>query len=140
MGFDNILFMGGLQAAGILSSTAHGCMRYKINKFSGLDTLLGKGWHFRGINEHGDYAHVDLQSVEFYLSKQCKFVEYTPPQSADGTIQKVHTDVGYSLSFSLNINGEMHLYLEKIKIYLVSRYKLTYIKCLLLLYIIVLVG
>jgi len=49
------------------------------------------------INEHGDYAYVDLQSVEFYLSKRCRFVEYSPPQSGH---LKIHTDVGYSLSFS----------------------------------------
>jgi len=40
MSFDNIIFIGGLQAAGILSSTVHGYLRYKINKFSDLDTLL----------------------------------------------------------------------------------------------------
>jgi len=44
-------------------------MRYKINNFSDLDTLLGKGWHFQRINEHGDYAYIDLESVEFYLRK-----------------------------------------------------------------------
>jgi len=57
---------------------------------------LVKTGTFDELNEHG--AHVDLQSVEFCLSKQCKFVEYSYP--TDGTIQKVHTDVGYSLSFS----------------------------------------
>ena len=46
MGFDNILFVGGLQAAGTPSSMKNGYMRYKINNFSDLDTLLGKGWHF----------------------------------------------------------------------------------------------
>jgi len=45
-GFNNILFVDGLQATGTPSSMKNGYMRYKINNFSDLDTLLGKGWHF----------------------------------------------------------------------------------------------
>jgi len=105
-----------------------------------IDTLLGKGWHFWGINEHGDYAHVDLQSVEFYLSKQRKFVEYTLPQSADGTIQKVYIlmYVGYSLNFSFKRKWGNASTFGKDKNIIGEQIQVDLYKCLLLLCIVLL--
>jgi len=40
MRFDDLLFVGGLKAAGTPSTTKHGYTRYKINNYSDLDTLL----------------------------------------------------------------------------------------------------
>ena len=100
MGFDYLLFVGGLQAAGAATRSAQGKTRFKIQAYSDLDFLLGKNWHYRGINKHGDYAYVVLDSVEFYLSKRPNVVEYMPPQSANDTITATHTDAGYSLTFS----------------------------------------
>ena len=99
MGFDYLLFKGGLQAAGIPKSKV-GVARYKIQQYSDLDCLFGHNWHYRGINKHGDYAYVSLESIEFYLCKRRCLVEYYPPQSADESITESHKDTGYSLTFS----------------------------------------
>ena len=100
MGFDYLLFVGRLQAAGAATRSAQGKTKYKIQAYSDLEFLLGKNWHYRGINKYGDYAYVALDSVEFYLSKRPNVVEYMPPQSANNTITGTHTDTGYSLTFS----------------------------------------
>ena len=101
MGFDYLLFVGGLQAAGVATRNAiQGNTKYKIQAYSDLNFLLGKNWHYRGINKHGDYAYVVLDSVEFYLSKRPKVVEYMPPQSENDTITATHNDAGYSITFT----------------------------------------
>lgn len=100
MGFDYLLFMGGLQAAGVAVRSVQGNTRYKIQAYSDLDFLLGRNWHYRGINKHGDYAYVALDSIEFYLRKRPNIVEYMPPQLAFNTITATHTDAGYSLTFT----------------------------------------
>ena len=100
MGFDYLLFMGGLQVAGVTKRSVQGNTRYRIQAYSDLDFLLGKNWHYRGINKHGDYAYIDLDSIEYHLSKRPNVVEYMPPQSSNDTITAAHTDAGYLLTFS----------------------------------------
>ena len=100
MGFDYLLFVGGLQAAGVTTRSIQGNTRYTIQAYSDLDFLLGKNWQYRGINKHGDYAYIDLDSVEYYIRKRPKVVEYMPPQSPNGNITAIHTDAGYTLTFS----------------------------------------
>lgn len=99
MGFDYLLFKGGLQAAGNPKGPKAGIARYRIQQYSDLDSLLGHNWHYRGINKHGDYAYVSLESIEFYLCKRRHLVEYHPAESADSSITELHTDTGYSLTF-----------------------------------------
>ena len=100
MGFDHLLFVGDLQATGIAKTSVRGITRYKIQAYNDLDFLLGTNWHYRGIKKNGDYVYIVLDSVEYYLSKRPTVVEYMPPQSANNTITAVHTDAGYSLTFS----------------------------------------
>jgi len=69
MGFDCLLFRGGLQTAGTPTRCVQESQRYKVEHFSDLDSLLGHNWHYRGINPHGDYAYIVLDSIEFYLHK-----------------------------------------------------------------------
>lgn len=64
MSFDILLFNGGLKVAGVPSKVVHGTQRYKINHFRNLTPLLGSHWHFRGLNNHGDYGYVILETVE----------------------------------------------------------------------------
>ena len=71
MGFDYLLFKGGLEAAGVAKESTRGIQRYGLERYSDLDHLLGDNWHFRGINDRGDYGYVILDSVEYYLSKRC---------------------------------------------------------------------
>ena len=42
MGFDYLLFAGGLQATGIAKTYVQGNTRYKLQAYSDLDFLLGK--------------------------------------------------------------------------------------------------
>ena len=41
-----------------------------------------------------------MDSIEFYLYKRPKLVEYHPSQTADGAATKLLTDSGHSLTFS----------------------------------------
>ena len=71
MGFDYLLFKGGLQAVGIAKQNTHGnYLRYKLKCYKDLDPLLGQNWHYRGANENGDYAYVILNSIEYYIHKR----------------------------------------------------------------------
>ena len=45
MGFDYLLFVGGLQTAGAATRSTQGKTRYKIQAYSDLEFLLGKNWH-----------------------------------------------------------------------------------------------
>ena len=97
MGFDYLLFKGGLQAAGIPKRLVRGNQRYKLQNYHDLDSLLGQNWHYRGINKNGDYAFVVLSSIEFYIHRRRHITEYCPSQSSP----TLHTaDTGYSLKFS----------------------------------------
>ena len=42
MGFDYLLFVGGLQVAGVTTRSAHGSTKYRIRAYSDLNFLLGK--------------------------------------------------------------------------------------------------
>ena len=46
IGFDYLLFVGGLQAAGVTTRSIQGNTRYRIQVYSDLDFLLGKNWHY----------------------------------------------------------------------------------------------
>ena len=100
MAFDYLLFKGGLQTAGTPARCVQGYQRYKIECYSNLDFLLGPNWHYRGVNEHGDYSYTVLDSIEFYLHKRPKLTEYYPSQTVDSETTKVITDTGYLLTFS----------------------------------------
>lgn len=75
---------------------------YKIESYSNLDSLLGPNWHYRGVNEHGDYGYAVLDSIEFYLHKRPKLTEYYPSHSET---TKVITDTGYSLTKNSFVRG-----------------------------------
>ena len=96
--FDLILYNGGLKEAGVPSKKVHGNQYYRINHYRDLNHLLGKNWHFRGINENGDYGYAVMGTIEFYLSKCRPIKDYIPLE--DGTIQLSSVDPGYLLSFT----------------------------------------
>ena len=102
MGFDYLLFKGGLQAIGVTKQNTHGTnIRYKLRCYKDLDPLLGQNWHYRGANETGDYAFVILNTVEYYIHKRRNIIEYHPSQSVDTQSNPtLHTeDSGYALKF-----------------------------------------
>jgi len=100
MGFDALLFKGGLEAAGILKQTVRGHQQCQLQCYSDLDSLLGRNWHYRGINNQGDYANAVLKSIEYYLVKQRSIAEYHPDQSNPNDITVHKIDGGYNLKFS----------------------------------------
>ena len=52
------------------------------------------------MSKHGDYAYAVLDSIEFYLYKRPRLVEYHLSQTVNNETTKVVTDSGYSLTFS----------------------------------------
>ena len=56
IGFDYLLFQGGLQVAGVATERVRGIQRCTLKRYHDLDHLLGENWHYRGINSRGDYA------------------------------------------------------------------------------------
>ena len=100
MGFDYLLFRGGLQVAGVAKETVRVIQRYTLVGYHDLDHLLGENWHYRGINSRGDYAFIILDTIEYYISKRRFITVYSPPEqpSDDSTPHKI--DAGYSLKFS----------------------------------------
>ena len=77
MPFDRIEFDGGLRPCG---TEKRSVKRYKITKYQDLIHLLGISWHFRGLNQNGDFCYVIL-STEFYLYKRRPLKEYTPDKT-----------------------------------------------------------
>lgn len=73
--FDVITFNGGLRLLGTESKKAHGIQHYTIKHYKDLNTLLGKNWHYRGLNVNADYGYVITTTVDFYL-RECKQLRY----------------------------------------------------------------
>ena len=96
MPFDIVLFNGGLKVAGFLSRTFRKIQHYKIRNYCDLDGLLGRNWHYRGLNANGDYGK---NTVEFYIFKSRPLIEYLPPSGTSDTIQCIKTDTGYTIAF-----------------------------------------
>ena len=100
IGFDYLLFQGGLQVAGVTTEMVRGIQRYTLKRYHDLDHLLGENWHYRGINSRGDYAFIILDTIEYYLSKRRAITEYSPPAQSSNEITPHKIYPGYSLKFS----------------------------------------
>ena len=102
MGFDYLLFKGGLQAVGVAKHNTHkNNLRYKLRCYEDLNPLLGENWHYRGANKNGDYAYIILNSVEYYIHKRRKIIEYNPPAAVDTHSSPIllTENGGYALKF-----------------------------------------
>ena len=97
MPFDSIEFDGGLQQFGTKKRFVKGVQRYSISSYQDLNTLLGAGWHYRGININGDFCYIILNTVEFYLYHRRSFKEYVPTE--DLKVKECHRDAGDMLVF-----------------------------------------
>lgn len=92
--FDKLLFDGGLAKVGTKKRVYYKQQRYSIKSYKDLDPLLGSGWHWRGLNEAGDFCFVILTTLEYYIKHKKPLKEFFPPTS------KVHSatrDLGYTL-------------------------------------------
>ena len=97
MTFDKLLFEGGLGRLGMEKRVCRGIRRYTIRAYSDIDSLLDKGWHWRGLNEAGDYCYVILDSVEFYLYRKRPLQEFFPSSPSCYSCDR---DQGYGLVFT----------------------------------------
>ena len=89
---------------GTLSKKAQGIQHYKIKHYRDLNPLLGKNWHFRGLNVNADYGYVILETLEFFLRKSRPLEEYLPTPSQEEDSGSPSTcmslvDTGYYLTF-----------------------------------------
>ena len=94
MPFDRLLFEGGLARLGIEKRVHRGTTKLTIKTYKDLDPLLEKDWHWRGLNEAGDFCYVLLHTVEFYIYHKRSLKEFFPSMT---TIER---DLGYGLIFS----------------------------------------
>ena len=99
MPFDKLQFDGGLKQYGIFVRTFRGIDRYNISHYRDLNVLLGKNWHFRGLNSQGDFCYVIKGTVEFYLHKRHPLQEFFPTEEGVETLRQT-LDLGYMLIFN----------------------------------------
>ena len=77
-------FNGGLKCAGIPSEKKSGIQHYKLRSYADLNNLLGRDWHFGGINANGDYGYIVFNTR--FLSSEVKIIcEYIPSVRKDNT-------------------------------------------------------
>ena len=111
MSFDKVQYDGGLKLYGQLKCNCRGNTVYTIQQYSDLDNLLGMNWHWRCLNEAGDFCFVNLSTVSFYLRKRRPLVELVPDSLPNSFKDCVH-DQGYTLVFSLvredGVQSQLH--------------------------------
>ena len=87
-----------IYASGISAGVQH----YKLKSYTDLNHLLGRNWHFQGLNANGDYGYAVLDTIDFYIRK-CRAltagIQYMPSQLNSGDIVLTKTDAGHSLVF-----------------------------------------
>jgi len=98
MAFDKETFLEGLGSVGYVHHRTKQLVRYRIAQFSDLDELLGKGWHFRGLNPAGDYCYVYPGTAEYYLRRRRPITHFLPTDN--GVPAKASIPQGYMLYFT----------------------------------------
>ena len=53
---DKVQFDGGLKQCGVFVRTLCGTERYRINHYRDLNSLLGRNWHFCGLNSNAQMS------------------------------------------------------------------------------------
>jgi len=101
--FDKNLYCKGLGNAGYVTCVKQGVEHRSIDSYSDLDGILGKGWHYRGLNDCGDFCYAIENTIDFYLHKKKRLIQYIPAD--DGTPSRVPIATGYILVFKF-IRGD----------------------------------
>ena len=73
-----------------------------ITLFDDLDSLFGRNWQYRGLNELGDFCYVINETVDFYLYKKRPLIQYI---DQEGIPTKVSVPRGYALIFKF-VHGD----------------------------------
>lgn len=102
MAFDKRTFDEGLKAIGHFKNRKRGIDHYAIRNYSDLDSLFGRNWHYRGLNQLGDFCYVICETVDYYLYKKRPLIQYVEQQGAP---TKVSVPRGYALVFKF-IRGD----------------------------------
>ena len=97
MPFDRAAFERGLKSHGQVKQYSRGTHRYKIAHYSDIEDLLGKNWHYRGVNSAGDFCYAILETVEFYLYHRRPLIHYIANEH--GKPIQTSTPRGYMLVF-----------------------------------------
>ena len=98
MPFDQKVFCEGLASLGYVYKSINQITKYRINQYSDLDDILGKGWHFRGLNSAGDFSFVVLKTTEYYLRHRRPLCHFIPDNN--GVPLKTCIPQGYALHFT----------------------------------------
>ena len=101
--FDKELYFKQLGNAGYVRCVKRGVEHRSIGSYSDLDGILGKGWHNRGLNDSGDFCYAIENTIDFYLHKKRRLMQYIPAD--DGTPSRVPIATGYVLVFKF-IRGD----------------------------------
>lgn len=96
--FDRIEFNGGLRMCGTQKRLVRAIQHYSISRYEALDELLGKNWHYRGINCNRDFCYVILNTVDFYIYHRRSLKEYVPKPGQAALLQ--YRDMGDMLVFT----------------------------------------
>lgn len=102
MAFDKRIFDEGLKAMGHLKNRKRGIDHYTIKNYGDLNSLFGRNWHYRGLNQLGDFCYVICETVDFYLYKKRPLIQYV---EQEGTPTKISVPRGYTLVFKF-IRGD----------------------------------
>lgn len=103
MPFDQCVFSEGLASLGYIYKSTNRLTRYRITQYSDLDDLLGKEWHYRGLNCAGDFCFVVPETTEYYLRRRRPMRHFIP--DSNGVAVKTSTPQGYALHFTF-IRGD----------------------------------
>lgn len=103
MPFDKHVFCEGLGSLGYVHKSTKHLTRYRITQYSDLDDILGKGWHFRGLNSVGDFCFVVPETIEYHLHRRRPMSYFIPGNN--GVAVKTCTPQGYALHFTF-IRGD----------------------------------
>jgi hypothetical protein len=77
-----------------------GTTMFIIKAFKDVDSLLEHGWHWRGLNEAGDFCYVLLHSVEYYNYPKRPLKEFLPSTcSTSSNSTMIERELGYGLIF-----------------------------------------
>ena len=59
---------------------------YIIAQYRDLNEILGDNWHFRVVNEAGDFSYAILESIAFHYCTSRPLLEYDVEKKDDGTL------------------------------------------------------
>ena len=78
MPFDQKVFSEGLASRGYVYKSTSQIIKHRIYQYSDLDDILGKGWHFRGLNSAGDFSFIVPKTTEYYLRLRRPLCHFIP--------------------------------------------------------------